>query len=236
MTGLTPDRPAQGQPQRDMGDGAGQNAPRDPRGQAQSQMQAKSEGHAQDRPGQPMRAGDVARAERAFSALLSGMAEVDAPNSARPRDLDDDARRGPDVAFIVTVSPGERPAAVPAPSQYDAARMEARVERVLAAVQSELAAAPTLSGGRGLTLSFPLAVPGLGIAGVMLVMSQGGLDLTFTGSGALDAAQQAALRDLAASLAQRHPNRTVRVRREEAEADTALPPALGTPQQRIREV
>ncbi|MCL3883308.1 hypothetical protein [Marivita sp. GX14005] len=235
MTGLTPDRPGSGQPPRDMGDGTGRDAPRDPRGQAQSQMQAKSEGKAPDRPGPPQRAGDVARAEQAFSALLSGMAEADAPKSGPPR-TDEDARRGSDMAFVVTILPGERPAAPPVPSHYDAARMEARVERVLAAVQGELSAAPTLHGGRGMSLSFPLAVPGLGIAGVTLMLSQGALDVTLAGQGPLGAAQQAALRDLAASLAQRHPNRTVRVRREEAEADPALPSAPGTPQPRVREV
>ena len=178
--------------------------------------------------------GALARAAEGFEGRLAA-ALPDAPVERRTS-----KKRGRDERpdFALTVLPGEgRPApgtTAFSPAAPDTLRQEARVERVLAAIDAEIAAGRSASltrGGRGeLTLSFPLPAPTLGIEAVRVVLDGARLELVLTGAGRLPEGAEAALRALAQGLAARHPGRTVTLRREqgpEGASPTGPDPARG---------
>ena len=128
----------------------------------------------------------------------------------------------------MTVLPGDRVAlATDLQTTKPAIRMDAQIEKVIAAVEAEIAAGRTAEltqGNRGsLMLSFPLPVPSLGISGAMVKMDGNVMELVLAGAQRIPADAENALRDLARALAARHPNKTVKVTHE-AQAGAATQP------------
>lgn len=178
-------------------------------------------------------AADVGKMERSaatFAALL-GTGTEHAEKELLPgqsRDETGDQKPGREPNFAMTVLPGDKISAQSDVSPLKAnPRMEAQVEKTMAAVEAEIAAgraAEISRGNRGaLTLSFPLTVPMLGITGAAVKLDGNVLELVLSGASNLPAGADAALRDLARNLGARHPNKTIKLfhEAEEAVAETA---------------
>ena len=216
------------------GDGRfGRSAQGQEQGLGQNLARGGTGGRNAPSPGGGALSGALARAAEGFEGRLAA-AMPGAPVARRDAEERGHEQR-PD--FALTVLPGEgRPAAGPGGPVHVAAdgiRHESRVERVMAAIDAEIAAGRTVAltrGGRGeLTLSFPLPAPTLGIEAVRVVLDGARLELVLTGAGRLPEGAEAALRALAQGLAARHLGRTIILRREEG-ADGAFPNKPGPTQ------
>ena len=104
----------------------------------------------------------------------------------------------------------QRTAEAPAPAR--ASQIEAVVERIMNEISAGQRVGIQRGAGGALTVSFPMGQTALGISAIALTMTPDTLTvaLSITGKGPEDSA----LRDLAQSLATRHPTKTVRIVRE----------------------
>ena len=176
--------------------------------------------------------GKLATSAATFTDLMRAVSNTEDEGQAKSQNGEkegQDPRSGREPNFAMTILPGDRIApTTDVQATKPAVRMDAQVEKVMAAVEAEIAAGRTAEltqGHRGsLTLSFPLPVPALGISGAMVKIDGNVMELVLAGTQRLPADAENALRDLARSLAARHPNKTVKVTHE-ADATTPAAPA-----------
>jgi hypothetical protein len=113
-----------------------------------------------------------------------------------------------------------------ADAEVDPATRRADIAALADRLISEVAASDRvrLGGGGPVTLNLSLNAPSLGLTEARLVLAQGELTVVFpTRAGADPAVINGALAELAQALAQRFPNRTIRLRGEEQGRDAGDP-------------
>lgn len=163
---------------------------------------------------------EAARLQGFEASLARASAPADglppATDTARRQPDDDRPRDAQELVVIPRAEPGAPPparAAEPA-NPAMAQKIEALVDRIMAEIEAGQRATIRHGAGGALTVSFPLTDMALMISRIALTVQ--GATLTVTLSTIGDGPDEAALRDLAQSLATRHPTKTVRICREES--------------------
>ncbi len=180
-----------------------------------------SSGMGKDARGRSLTASvEAARLQGFEASLARASATADglppATGTARRHSDDDRPRDAQELIVIPRAEPGAPPparAADPAnPAQ--AQKIEALVDRIMSEIDAGQRATIRHGTGGALTVSFPLTDMGLMISRIALTVQGGTLTVTLSTIG--DGPDEAALRDLAQSLANRHPSKTVRICREDS--------------------
>lgn len=166
-----------------------------------------------------------------FDALMGTMA----PTRVRPTEPDDDPDALPlalPLPPLVQVPQGAPPPAAPALAPARAAEVTALVDRVATEFRGAVNAHPLLAA-EGFMLRLDLGRSMLGVQSMTLHFAPGVLTLAMVvppGARPHDFAQ--AVQALAATLAQRHPGRTIRIEEDEsrergrADSDSAFNPFI----------